>query len=207
MVLPIERATGMKKSTKTGLGTLAASVSLIVSGAALAQPEQPRQQQQQQQPQQQQQQQPSWTDERPEDQQDRHQQQPTHDADPLLDSPDVVTGDVEEGMVPDGQHADHLHWSAGSLPYNRFHADDLVGSEVRSLQDEPVGEVSTLVFDEDGRILAAVVETGGSLGLGGKSVAIPWQYVRPVQTGDRDYYLLVEIDPESLDSAPEYDRD
>jgi sporulation protein YlmC with PRC-barrel domain len=203
----------MKKLTKTGLGTLAASVSLIVSGAALAQPEQPRQQQQQQQPreqqQQQQQQQPSWTEQGRERQQDQrdHQQQPTDDADPLHDTPDVETGDVEEGMVPDGQHADHLHWSAGSLPYNRFHADDLVGSEVRSLQDEPVGEVSTLVFDEDGRILAAVVETGGSLGLGGRSVAIPWQYVRPVQTGDRDYYLLVEIDPESMDSAPEYDRD
>jgi sporulation protein YlmC with PRC-barrel domain len=213
MVLPTERATGMKKSTKTGLCTLAASMSLIVSGAALAQSEQPQQQQQprqEQQPRQQQQQQPSWADrgtERTQDRQGDHQQQPTDDADPLLDTPDVETGDVEEGMVPDGQHADHLHWSAGSLPYNRFHADDLVGSEVRSLQDEPIGEVSTLVFDEDGRILAAVVETGGELGLGGKAVAIPWQYVRPVQTGDNDYYLLVEIDPDSMDSAPEYDRD
>jgi hypothetical protein len=76
---------------------------------------------------------------------------------------------------------------------------------VRSADDQPLGEVSTLVFDEDGRILAAVVETG-ALGLGGKSVAIPWEYVRPVRT-DGDLYLRVEIDPDSLEDATEYDRD
>lgn len=116
--------------------------------------------------------------------------------------------EVEIGQPDDAVHGAHhdLYW-LGSLPYNRFHADDLVGSEVRGLENETMGEVSTLVFDEDGRILAAVVETGGMLGLGGKSVAIPWEYVRPVQTGEREYYLLVEIDPESLENAPEYDRD
>jgi hypothetical protein len=121
--------------------------------------------------------------------------------------PGQPQAEAEEPVAPEAHHADHLLWSAAALPYNRFHADDLVGSEARSLEDEPIGEVITLVFDEDGRILAAVVETGGVLGLGGKAVAIPWEYARPVQTGDREYYLLIEIDPESLEEAPEYDRD
>jgi hypothetical protein len=121
--------------------------------------------------------------------------------------PGPAPAKAAEPVAPEAHHADHLLWSAASLPYNRFHADDLVGSEVRSLEDDPIGEVITLVFDEDGRILAAVVETGGVLGLGGKTIAVPWEYARPVQTGDREYYLLIEIDPESLEDAPEYDRD
>jgi ribosomal 30S subunit maturation factor RimM len=93
------------------------------------------------------------------------------------------------------------------MPQDRFHADDLLGSDVWSRDDEPVGRVVDLVMGRDGRILAIVVETGAELGLGGRAVAVPWETAQPVRTGEREFYLVVETDQYSLMNAPEYERE
>jgi sporulation protein YlmC with PRC-barrel domain len=202
----------MTRLTAFGTGTACTAAILLASGMALAQPQQqyqqgpeqrPQQQQpQQQQPQRQQQQQP----EQQQQQQRQSDRSPVDDADPMLDDPAVETGDFEDGMVPDGQHADHLHWSVGTAPHDRFHADELIGSEVRNRDDDPVGQVTDLVLDREGRILAIVVETGGELGLGGRTVAVPWDTAQPVRIGDREFYVVVESGQDGLLHEPEYER-
>lgn len=128
------------------------------------------------------------------------------DAEELHDNPDVETGD-EEGMVADGQHSDHLHWSQGTLPQNGFHSDELVGSEVFSRDNELVGEVVDLILDEEDLVLGVFVEVGEVMGLGSRKVAIPWHALQPVRNGDQEFHLVVDIDRASLTVASEQERD
>ena len=93
-----------------------------------------------------------------------------------------------------------------SAPANSFRADDLIGSELKSRSgDETLGTVSDLVIDEDGKIAAVVLETGSTLGLGGKDVAISWDSIERRSNDDRDGYdFSVDATKDSLEDAPEY---
>jgi hypothetical protein len=61
------------------------------------------------------------------------------------------------------------------------------------------------VIDEDGQILAVIVEVGGFLGMGQKNVAIPWDSVERTMNEKGDgYELHVSATKEALTDAPEY---
>src|SRR5258705_4190215 len=51
-------------------------------------------------------------------------------------------------------------------------ASKVKGSNVIGSNDEKVGDVSDILFDKDGKILAYVVGVGGVLGIGAKDVAL-----------------------------------
>src|SRR5258705_2980930 len=51
-------------------------------------------------------------------------------------------------------------------------ASKVKGSNVIGSNDEKVGDVSDILFDKDGKILAYVVGVGGVLGLGAKDLAL-----------------------------------
>ena len=61
---------------------------------------------------------------------------------------------------------------------NEVYGSKLIGASVKSTQGENLGKIDELVIDpHDARIKAAVVSVGGVLGLGAKSVAIPWDRI------------------------------
>ena len=86
-------------------------------------------------------------------------------------------------------------------------AEALEGAEVYSINDEDIGEVSTLVLDESGQITQAVIDVGGFLGIGEKAVALTMDEVRIVRSdaGD-DVRVYVDTTREALESRPEYVR-
>jgi len=56
-----------------------------------------------------------------------------------------------------------------------FNSDQLIGTEVRNLQDESLGRVQDLVTSpQTGRIAYLVIVRGGVLGFDQKYVAVPW---------------------------------
>ena len=58
---------------------------------------------------------------------------------------------------------------------NAFLVDKIIGSKVMNLQGEPLGKIDDLVVDVDtGRILYAILESGGFLGIGTKLFPVPW---------------------------------
>lgn len=83
-------------------------------------------------------------------------------------------------------------------------ADILIGSEIRNLKDERLGEISDIVLNPKQRdILYVLVSRGGFLGFGGKLVAVRWHDLRA--TADHELYVL-DVPPKALDKAPAVDR-
>jgi sporulation protein YlmC with PRC-barrel domain len=60
------------------------------------------------------------------------------------------------------------------LQEGQIRANDLIDRDVRSSDDADIGEVEDLILDPaGGRIVAAIIEVEGTLGFGGRYVAVP----------------------------------
>ena len=78
-------------------------------------------------------------------------------------------------------------------------ANAIVGATVRA-QGQDVGKVERLMLDpKDGRVRTVVVQQGGTLGMGGKSISMPWESVKVAQDGGR---IIVTAEQQILDQAP-----
>ncbi|WP_111641669.1 PRC-barrel domain-containing protein [Marinimicrobium alkaliphilum] len=90
-------------------------------------------------------------------------------------------------------------------PANSTLASDLMGTDLRTSDDEDVGSVDDLIIDDDGKVVAVIVGVGGFLGIGEKDVAISWDSV--TQTGtSNDRKLTINASREDLRSAPEFEK-
>lgn len=97
-----------------------------------------------------------------------------------------------------------------TAPENTFHADSLIGNNVKSTveEDEDIGTISDLVIDEDGQIQAVVMGIGGFLGMGEKDVAVEWDSLELTKDNDGDDYVIrVNASQDALEAAEEYERD
>ena len=78
-------------------------------------------------------------------------------------------------------------------------ANAIVGATVRA-QGKDIGKVDRLMLDpKDGRVRTVVVQQGGTLGVGGKSVSLPWEAVKVAQDGGR---IVVTAEQQMLEQAP-----
>lgn len=85
-----------------------------------------------------------------------------------------------------------------------LYAGTLIGASVKNLQGENLGKIHELVIDpQQAQIKMAVVSTGGVLGLGSKSVAVPWSAMRSSDDGKT---FIIARAKEDLDNAPEWKK-
>jgi len=78
-------------------------------------------------------------------------------------------------------------------------ANAVIGATVRS-QGKDVGKVERLMLDpKDGRVRTVVVQQGGTLGVGGKSIAMPWESVKLGQDNGK---IIVTAEQQMLEQAP-----
>lgn len=88
---------------------------------------------------------------------------------------------------------------------NAFMVEKIVGSTVRNMQGEKLGTIEDIVVDIDtGRILYAVMDFGGFLGLGGKLFPVPWQSLAPLPS---EGTFFLDVSKAKLKDAPAYDKD
>ncbi|WP_375184483.1 PRC-barrel domain-containing protein [Aquabacterium sp.] len=85
-----------------------------------------------------------------------------------------------------------------------YRVSKIIGSDVRNLQGEKVGDIKDVVLDRQGMVSYAVVSTGGFLGMGNRMHAVPWSALRSVP--GRDHRVL-DIDKERLKQAPSFEPD
>jgi sporulation protein YlmC with PRC-barrel domain len=78
-------------------------------------------------------------------------------------------------------------------------ANDYIGKPVYNAEDKSIGDVNDLIMEEDGGIVAAVIGVGGFLGIGEKSVAVPWNQL---QAGQEPQTFVMNIDRQTLEQAP-----
>jgi hypothetical protein len=70
---------------------------------------------------------------------------------------------------------------------------------------ESVGRVDDLVLQHDGQIHAVLMDVGGFLGIGARTLAVKMKAVRVVKmTNIKDFYLVIASTHEQIENAPEY---
>jgi sporulation protein YlmC with PRC-barrel domain len=87
-------------------------------------------------------------------------------------------------------------------PANEWLTRVFIGQSVHNTAGEIVGNVNDLVFDRQGRINAVVLGVGGFLGMGEKSVGIPFSALS-INTGKNgERVVVVALSKQDLVQAP-----
>src|SRR5688572_85644 len=81
-------------------------------------------------------------------------------------------------------------------------ASHLLGAEVKRLTGDSVGQVQDLIVSADSDVRLAVVSVGGVLGVGGKTIALPFNELQVAPDGATLYLTLSE---EELSARPAFD--
>jgi sporulation protein YlmC with PRC-barrel domain len=80
----------------------------------------------------------------------------------------------------------------------------LLGSDIKNPQGQDVGDLKQLMVDpHTGRVMYAVVAMGGFLGMGEKTVIVPWNTLAVARDGTS---LVLNVSPQMLQQAPAYEK-
>lgn len=102
---------------------------------------------------------------------------------------------------------------ASDQPQGMYSAEDILDADVYFAggSGEEIGEVENILFDEEMRITAIVVESGAVLGLGGREIVVGTDYftleTHTEGDGDTEHRILLNATSEEVESFPAYDRD
>jgi len=84
-------------------------------------------------------------------------------------------------------------------------SDSITGTQVENRQGENLGDIKEVMLDTDtGRVIYAVLDFGGFLGIGNKLFAMPWEAFT-IDTVNEQFVL--DVDKETLENAPGFDQD
>ena len=78
---------------------------------------------------------------------------------------------------------------------------DFVGTQVVSKDNQPLGKIANLVFDQSGHIELAVIGVGGFLGIGEKEVAVPFDALKSDVVNNK-HVFSVDLTKDQLKAAP-----
>ena len=80
-------------------------------------------------------------------------------------------------------------------------ASGVLGMEVRNRENQKLGEIKDLVFDDvnSGKVSYAVLAVGGFLGIGEKLIALPPSALHVAEDGE---YLILDADKARIQAAP-----
>ena len=82
--------------------------------------------------------------------------------------------------------------------------ETLLGSDVKNPQGQDVGDLKQLMLDpHTGRVMYAVVAIGGFLGMGEKTVIVPWNALGVGRDGKS---LVLNVSPQMLQQTPAYEK-
>jgi sporulation protein YlmC with PRC-barrel domain len=87
---------------------------------------------------------------------------------------------------------------------NAFMVEKIIGSKVINFKGETLGKIENLVVDIDtGRIVYAVLESGGFLGIGDKLLPVPWRSLAALPS---EGIFFLNQSKEQMEKAPAFDR-
>ena len=73
--------------------------------------------------------------------------------------------------------------------------------------DNKIGEITDVLVDHDGKIVALMVGVGGFLGAGEKDVAVPPNAVHFTTKNNNKWYLVMNTTKDAMKAAPGYKYD
>jgi sporulation protein YlmC with PRC-barrel domain len=94
--------------------------------------------------------------------------------------------------------------TAENQQINAFMVEKIIGSEVINLKGESLGKIENLVVDVDsGRIVYAVLGSGGFLDIGEKLLPVPWGSLAALPS---EGIFFLDRSREQLEKAPAFDK-
>jgi sporulation protein YlmC with PRC-barrel domain len=81
---------------------------------------------------------------------------------------------------------------------------NLIGETVVNANNESLGEITDLVTDQNGKIVAVLIGSGGFLGIGQKDLAIRFEDVKLTRDENNNMKVMVDIDQQTAAAAPDY---
>ena len=93
-----------------------------------------------------------------------------------------ATGSASSGMASTAGSAATMKPLAAPEP-GQIMGSDLRGTRVYGANNESIGDISDLLLDRQGQVVAAIVGVGGFLGIGQKDVAVPFGALEIVPQG------------------------
>jgi sporulation protein YlmC with PRC-barrel domain len=87
---------------------------------------------------------------------------------------------------------------------NAFMVEKIIGSKVINVKGETLGKVEDLVVDIDrGRIVYAILDSGGFLDIGGKLFAVPWKSLGAIPS---EGIFFLNQSKEQMEKAPAFEK-
>ncbi len=133
-------------------------------------------------------------------------------ADPMIDetAPDDAVADDAATEPPTEQATEAEPTPAGGVITHaqpgQMKVDDLVGLTVLDAANETVGRIGGLLINEAGTVDGVLVDMGGFLGFGARSVALSWDQVTFVAAeGGNVQLAVVDMLAAELEEAPAFD--
>ena len=94
--------------------------------------------------------------------------------------------------------------SAKGQQINAFMVEKIIGSKVINVKGEELGKIENLVVDIDtGRIVYAILESGGFLGIGDKLFPVPWVTLAALPS---EGIFFLNQSKEQMEKAPAFDK-
>ena len=94
--------------------------------------------------------------------------------------------------------------SAEGERINAFMVEKIIGSKVINVKGETLGKIEDLVVDIDtGRILYAVLDSGGFLGIGSKLFPVPWESLAALPS---EGIFFLNQSKEQMEKAPAFEK-
>jgi hypothetical protein len=117
-------------------------------------------------------------------------------AEPPADAAPAATA---PGSGPELEEA----WS--ELDAATVSVDSLIGTEIRTYDQETIAAVQDVVLSPDGRIENVVARFGGVLGFGETTVLLGIDEITVVKGADEEVFVLTDLTPEVLQERPVYE--
>jgi sporulation protein YlmC with PRC-barrel domain len=115
-------------------------------------------------------------------------------------APSTESTTAESGSTsPEATTAPAAGMAAGAL-----HAKDMLGLNVRTPNNENVGEISDIVMTKEGSADGVVVDVGGFLGMGAKPVMLGWDSLQVTKDENGKLAAVANLSREQLQQMPEY---
>ncbi len=123
-----------------------------------------------------------------------------------MDSTDATdpaaTGTMGTASTGAATTDDRVTIVGGTQPMGTVLATELQGEPVENSAGEDLATLDDFVVDEEGRIVGAVVSFGGFLGMGEKSVLLPWE---ELTIDGNDGSVMLSMSAEQIEALPEFE--
>ncbi|WP_114395085.1 PRC-barrel domain-containing protein [Oleisolibacter albus] len=120
----------------------------------------------------------------------------------------IVPPGGQQAAAPSGQEKIDQALSDQAAVSDQADGEDresLLGRTVIGRDGEEIGEIDDLLIDrQSGQIQAAIIGTGGFLGLGARKVQVPWSQAQVAPGQDQ---VRIQMDQAEFKAAPTWDED